>query len=120
MPSALKGGERLVTAQADLVRDLRRLSAEHVALYIPTFMRQPSYPDARARAAVETLLELAAGTLGIPLETISLPRVRTALKMRGGEKIGDVIAARLALRQLPLYWPAGRAEAAAAAWVLAV
>src|SRR5216117_1493791 len=78
LPQALQGGERLVTAHADLVRDLGRLEPERIALYIPTFPRQPSYSDARARAAVETLLELASGDRRIPLEIVYAPRIRRA------------------------------------------
>ncbi len=118
MPRALEGGERLVTAHADLVRDLGRLGAARIGLFIPTFPHQPSYPDARARAAVETLLELAAGTRVIPLEIVSAPRVRSVLKLSAGERIADVISDRLDLTGDPMYWTAGRAEAAAAAWVI--
>jgi hypothetical protein len=119
MPEALRGGERLATAAEALGRDLARLHPERIGLHMPSFVRQPAYPDARARAAVETLLELAAWEGGhIPFEIVNAAKIRAKLKIAGGSKLKDAMAERLGLKAEPLYWPAGRAEAAAAAWTL--
>jgi hypothetical protein len=120
MPEAVAGGERLATAAAALGRDLARLRPERIGLHMPSFYPPPAYPDARARAAVETLLELAAWEGGqIPFEIVNAARIRAKLKIAGGSKLKDVMVERLGLKTEPLYWPAGRAEAAAAAWMLA-
>ncbi len=67
MPEAVTGASRLVQARNDLAAELQRARPTAVAMVSPTFVRDrsPSWPDARERATIEVLVELAAAEAGI-------------------------------------------------------
>lgn len=119
VPGAVVGGERLLAIYRGLKASVRATAPDALALFIPVYPPKfhPSYQQARERAQLETLLELAAAESGINVHLVSSPEARHHLGMKARAAIADAAAEALDLEGRPEYWGAGRGEAAAAALV---
>ena len=113
-PALLEATERLQS----MLSDLRRLLAELKPDLVRILMAEQTYSDTYARiapkAALETLMRLAAASEGVPVEMLHRNSARSRLGMPKGGKFEANLPTALAT-PVGKYWNAGRRLAAAAA-----
>ena len=117
VPRAVIGGEQLQAMYRGIKGSVGNAGPDFLALFIPVYPPKfhPSYQQARERARLETLVELAAAESGIRTHLVSSRQARNQLQMETRGSIPDAAAKALGLKERPDYWAAGRGEAAAAA-----
>jgi hypothetical protein len=113
-PAGLELSERLQAMLDDIRRMLAEVEPDDVRILMPEQTYEASYTQIAPRAALETLVRIAALDAGIPVQMLHRNTARALLGMPKGGSFESHLSAVIPTR-VAKYWNAGRSLAASAA-----